>query len=143
RAPSVRLHRAAVAEELLLAGRAVTRQDAVAGAFHVADAGTDAEAQPGPEAVAALERLEEQPAGVLEAAVGVGGRRIAAIDRAVEHADRVGHLAAGEVTLQLHADIAVGQQLAGQRSLDVRQRRGGLQALQAHRRGELAYPHGG
>src|SRR5690606_32304627 len=86
-------HRAAVGEELLLARGAVTRQEVVARAFDVADARAKAEAQPGPGAVRTLERLDEHAAGVLEVVVRVAGDRVAAIGRAVEHADRVGDLA--------------------------------------------------
>src|SRR5690606_13662992 len=98
-------HGAEVAEERGLALGTVARQEAVAGALLVAGAGADAEAQAGEGAVAALPRLEEQPAGELELAIGIAGRAVAPVRGAVVHADHVVHPRIRQRALQLHAEV--------------------------------------
>ena len=87
----------------------------------VANAAANAKAQPGQRVRIVLEGFEEQTTCIFEIIVRIGGRRITAIHGTVEYADGITDFTVGKLALQLHADVAVRRQLAGQRTLDFRQ----------------------
>ena len=140
---TIRGHIGVVGEELRLPRGAIARQDIVAGAESVADAGGNADAQSGPAVRGILEGFPEHAAGIFEFVVRVGGDRIAAVRCAVVDADNVVQATAEDFALQLNAEIAIRRQLGGKPAFDQRDRAAGLQSLQTHRALDLADAHGG